>query len=141
MKRILICILSVFLLTGCGNLLSYEQIEQIKQEAVEEAKEDILEENALDYVRENYTPEEVYPDKVVLPRGKTKPVQSTIHGELPPDSDPSDGYIIINKKSKVFHRSDCPAVKEMKDSNKESTNKVPSQLIEQGYEPCGMEEW
>ena len=134
-------LLFIFLLSGCGNMLSYQEIDEIRKQAVEEAKEDILAENALDYVRENYTPEEVYPDKVVLSREKTKPVQSTVHGELPKNSDPNDGYIIINIKSKVFHRSDCPAVKEMKESNKEASNKVPDELIEQGYTPCGMEEW
>lgn len=140
MKRILFCILSVFLLTGCGNLYSYDQIEQIKEDAVEDAKEEILEENALLYVQENYSPEEVYPDKVILNRNKNA-VKSTVHGQLPANHDPLDGYIIINKKSGVFHRSDCPAVDNMKESNKQATSDIPDDLIEKGYKPCGMEEW
>ena len=70
-------LLFIFLLSGCGNMLSYQEIDENRKQAVEEAKEDILAENALDDVGENYTPEEVYPDKVVLSRGKTKPVQSS----------------------------------------------------------------
>lgn len=136
-----IAILFVLVLAGCGNLYSHEQIEQIKKEAVEEAKADILEENALNYVKENYTPEEVYPDKVVLSRGKTTPVYSTTHGTLPANSKPEDGYIIINKKSKVFHHSDCPSVQDMKESNKIISNRTTTELIEQGYNPCGNEEW
>lgn len=140
MKRILICILSVFLLTGCGNLLSYEQIEQIKQEAIEDAKEDILEENALDYVRENYTPEEVYPDKVVLTRGKAY-ARSQIHGTMPKMESGYDEYYVINKNSKVFHRPNCPSVDQMKQKNKTMKYATPEELISEGYKPCENEEW
>ena len=144
MKKIVSIIVMLIVITslsGCGNFYSYEDIEKIKSQAIEEAKEDILEDNALDYVKENYTPEEAYPEKVILNRGKSQPVQSSIHGALPKNSKPEDGYIIINKKSKIFHRSDCPAVDEMKDTNKITSNKTPKELIDQGYEPCGQESW
>lgn len=139
LKVFIILSMSVFLFS-CGNMYSYEDIEKIKEQAVEDAKEDILDQYALDYVRENYTPEELYPDKIIQNRNK-KAVYSNIHGQLPENSDPYAGYYIINKRSKIFHHSDCDSVKNMKEENKIASNRTKDELIEQGYEPCGAESW
>ena len=138
---ILSIILFSILLCACGNMYSYEDIENIKKQAIEDAKEDILEEYALNYVKENYTPEEVYPEKIILNRSKADPKVSAVHGTLPKNSKPEDGYLIINKKSKVFHHSDCPSVSKMKETNKQVSNRTATELIEQGYSPCGNESW
>lgn len=131
--RILVIILLSFLLTGCEKKYTKTEVGFIEQS--------YLEENALDYVRNNYSPEEVYPDKIILNRSKADPVVSNVHGTLPKNSSPEDGYLIINKKSKVFHHSDCDSVKDMKESNKIVSNRTVTELKEQGYSPCGKEDW
>ena len=42
-----------------------------------------------------------------------------------------------NRKSKTFHKSTCPAVKEMKDSNLYITE-FRDELINEGYKPCSV---
>lgn len=45
---------------------------------------------------------------------------------------------ILNTNTKKFHYPNCSAVSKMKDSNKQSVNAARSQLIAQGYSPCGI---
>lgn len=45
---------------------------------------------------------------------------------------------ILNTNTKKFHYPNCSAVSKMKDSNKQAVNAVRSQLIAQGYSPCGI---
>ena len=61
--------------------------------------------------------------------------ESWLAGEEPPESD-GETYI-LNTNNHKFHKPDCSSVSTMKDSNKETFTGSRSDLIAQGYEPCG----
>jgi DNA-entry nuclease len=61
--------------------------------------------------------------------------ESWLAGEEPTESD-GETYI-LNTNNHKFHKPDCSSVSTMKDSNKESFTGSRSDLIAQGYEPCG----
>lgn len=44
---------------------------------------------------------------------------------------------ILNTNNKKFHSEDCSSVKNMKEENKQEYKGTRSDLIKQGYEPCG----
>ena len=44
---------------------------------------------------------------------------------------------VLNTKSRKFHNPDCRGVATMADKNKQSFTGTRSELIEQGYSPCG----
>ncbi|MBQ0083613.1 MAG: DNA/RNA non-specific endonuclease [Clostridiales bacterium] len=44
---------------------------------------------------------------------------------------------ILNTSSKKFHKPGCSAVKDVKPQNKKEVKKTRSELISEGYEPCG----
>ena len=49
------------------------------------------------------------------------------------------GYdYILNTNSKKFHRPACVAIESMSEKNKRGYNGARKELIEQGYEPCGI---
>lgn len=45
---------------------------------------------------------------------------------------------ILNVNSRKFHLPDCPAVDQMKESNRQPYTGTRESLIEQGYSPCGQ---
>lgn len=45
---------------------------------------------------------------------------------------------ILNTNSKKFHYPNCSGVAKMKESNKQAVNATRSQVIAQGYSPCGI---
>lgn len=51
--------------------------------------------------------------------------------------DSADYTYVLNTKSKKFHFPECKSVRDMKESNKAYSNLSRSELIEQGYSPCG----
>ncbi|MCR4610778.1 MAG: DNA/RNA non-specific endonuclease [Lachnospiraceae bacterium] len=53
------------------------------------------------------------------------------------NTDNADYDYVLNKKSKKFHKTDCHAVSEMSEKNKEYYSGSRQMLIDQGYEPCG----
>ncbi len=53
------------------------------------------------------------------------------------DSDEAEEYI-LNVNSKKIHLSSCSGAKNMKESNKEISSKSITELIAEGYEPCGQ---
>lgn len=44
---------------------------------------------------------------------------------------------ILNTNTKKFHKPDCPSVKSTKAENKKEVTTTRSELISEGYEPCG----
>ena len=52
------------------------------------------------------------------------------------DSNGSEAYV-LNTNSKKFHDPDCGSVDDMSSSNRENYKGSRSDLIQQGYEPCG----
>ena len=44
---------------------------------------------------------------------------------------------ILNTSTKKFHEEDCSSVKDIKEENRETYTGTRSELIEDGYEPCG----
>ena len=44
---------------------------------------------------------------------------------------------IINENTGKFHRPDCSGVKDIKEKNKREFTGVRSELVSEGYEPCG----
>ena len=44
---------------------------------------------------------------------------------------------ILNRNTKKFHKSTCSGVKDIKAENKEEYTGSRSDLIKEGYEPCG----
>ncbi len=44
---------------------------------------------------------------------------------------------ILNTNNRKFHKEDCSSVKTMKDKNKETYRGTRSNILKQGYEPCG----
>ena len=45
---------------------------------------------------------------------------------------------VINKRNKKFHKPDCSGVAHMSEANKQTVNAKRSDLINQGYSPCGI---
>lgn len=45
---------------------------------------------------------------------------------------------VLNNNSKKFHRPDCAAINKIADHNKEYSYDSREELIEQGYDPCGL---
>lgn len=45
---------------------------------------------------------------------------------------------VINKRNKKFHKPDCSGVAHMSEANKQTVNAKRSDLISQGYSPCGI---
>ena len=53
------------------------------------------------------------------------------------DNDSTDTVeYILNTSSKKFHSSDCGAVANIKEQNKQTSDKTRDELLKQGYEPC-----
>lgn len=52
------------------------------------------------------------------------------------DDETGETYV-LNTSGKKFHRPDCSSVAQMKASNKQEYTGSRSELIEQGYQPCG----
>ncbi len=50
--------------------------------------------------------------------------------------DDKDTVFVINKNSKKFHDPDCEGVLNMKEKNRELSQKTREELIDDGYEPC-----
>ena len=48
------------------------------------------------------------------------------------------GTFILNTKSKKFHNTDCLAVENISDDNKEKYTGSRQKLMEEGYSPCGQ---
>ena len=44
---------------------------------------------------------------------------------------------ILNRNTQKFHKSTCSGVKDIKAENKEEYTGSRSDLIKEGYEPCG----
>lgn len=53
------------------------------------------------------------------------------------DSDQKSVTYVLNTNSKKFHNPDCNSISEMSESNKQYYSGSRSDLIKQGYEPCG----
>lgn len=45
---------------------------------------------------------------------------------------------VLNTSSHKFHRPDCSAVETMSEKNKEEYHGTREELIEEGYDPCGI---
>ena len=43
---------------------------------------------------------------------------------------------ILNISSKIFHRTDCFHIRQMKDSNKRSMESTNTEMVHKGYSPC-----
>ncbi len=65
-------------------------------------------------------------------------VASTVNmgGENLGDSEDAENYV-LNTNSKKFHDPDCGSVSDMSGSNKQKYTGSRSDLMKQGYEPCG----
>ena len=44
---------------------------------------------------------------------------------------------VLNKKSRRFHRPDCPGIVKMSEKNRKEYTGTRDELIDQGYVPCG----
>ncbi len=51
--------------------------------------------------------------------------------------DSNDITYILNTNSKKFHYPNCSSAKDIKEHNRETTNKSRDELIAEGYSPCG----
>lgn len=54
-----------------------------------------------------------------------------------PSQNSKEQSYILNTNSHKFHTPDCPGVKDISESNRETFTGSRDQLIQQGYEPCG----
>lgn len=57
--------------------------------------------------------------------------------EAPAATDDEAGHYILNTRNKKFHLPDCSSVADMNPENKEDYTGFRSDLIQQGYDPCG----
>ena len=57
--------------------------------------------------------------------------------EIDDSADINNCTYVINKNSGKFHNPDCSSVLDMKESNKEYTDKTREELIAEGKSPCG----
>lgn len=53
------------------------------------------------------------------------------------ESSPTNNYYVLNKKTKKFHKPTCGSVSQMKEANKEISYETRTQIIADGYSPCG----
>ena len=57
--------------------------------------------------------------------------------EMDDSADINNCTYVVNKNSGKFHHPDCSSVLDMKESNKEYTDKTREELIAEGKSPCG----
>lgn len=57
-------------------------------------------------------------------------------GQASGDQDGQTSYV-LNIRSKIFHKPDCPSVFRMSNHNKKEFTGDREELIDQGYKPCG----
>ena len=54
------------------------------------------------------------------------------------DAECEEHDYVLNTKSKKFHRPSCDAVKKMKEKNRKDVMSTREDLLDAGYDPCGM---
>lgn len=54
-----------------------------------------------------------------------------------PNASTEQADYVLNTNSKRFHRPDCPSVDDIKPKNRQGCKAARSDLVAQGYEPCG----
>lgn len=75
--------------------------------------------------------------EVQSPTVTSAPPQQTPVTQAPTIQNQQTAAYILNTNTKIFHYPSCSYVKKMKESNKKSFSGIRSEVIAQGYKPCG----
>ena len=70
--------------------------------------------------------------------GNGQPVQGDDAASREDKSQPEEQTYIINENTEKFHAPDCSGVEDTKKKNKREFTGTREELIEEGYEPCGI---
>ena len=107
--------------------------------------------NVQPYIVINYETGDSYQtEELATPEGEWAPGTETDASEgseadrvgsgqtskLDPQSEKEQTYI-LNTNTRKFHKPDCSGVKDIKEKNKETYKGKRSDLIQEGYDPCG----
>ena len=100
--------------------------------------------NVQPYVVINYETGESYQtEELATPEGEWAPgTEAEVTDKNVSNSSKTSNSIkketyILNRNTKKFHKSTCSGVKDIKAENKEEYTGSRSDLIKEGYEPCG----
>ena len=72
------------------------------------------------------------------PSAKATAVPATVAPTVPPVEDDITGTWVLNTNSKRFHRPGCSSVNTIKESNRGTFSGPRQELLDQGYQPCGI---
>ena len=100
--------------------------------------------NVQPYVVINYETGESYQTKeLATPEGEWAPgteaevTDKNVSNSSKTSNSTKKETYILNRNTKKFHKSTCSGVKDIKAENKEEYTGSRSDLIKEGYEPCG----
>lgn len=100
--------------------------------------------NVQPYVVINYETGESYQmEELATPEGEWAPgteaevTDKNVSNSSKTSNSTKKETYILNRNTKKFHKSTCSGVKDIKAENKEEYTGSRSDLIKEGYEPCG----
>ena len=127
MKRLILIIFAIILLVFCNGCKA-ENTESVREAVIINMPVD----NTVNGYRTGSSISSSESDKI---DANKVTVESKTTSSKTENETVTEVSYCANLKSKVFHKSDCGAVKSMKEENKFYT-KDKSILLEQGYTPC-----
>lgn len=68
--------------------------------------------------------------------GKNAPAYENSGSADFPENGKTDGHYVLNRRSHIFHRPDCPGVHDMSAANRQDVTQSREELLHEGYRPC-----
>lgn len=68
----------------------------------------------------------------------TRSMPTVVDSDATVEKESEELSYVLNTNTKKFHYPDCRGVKQMKDKNKQNYTGTREELIQMGYDPCGM---